>query len=323
MRIYYLVPNRDVPSWGLAMLYQHVQILNLNGFKAFIIKEFPLKAPDWLDVNVPIESLVNFSVNVKSSDYLIVPEVMIDLPNLKTINCNKIVFIQAGAYIFERMPLREDHVSLGFKHVWVIMPHLAEIVERHINLPYTLIPAFVAQYFFTNSISNKRRKQILLYPKSHEVDHSIVNYLLQKFLRTINNSRVKDFFKNENWKIVELKNLKHKNVAIEMQRSAFFISLNTFEALNTSIVEAMASGSIVFCYEAFGPRDYLKDKINAFCFRNHEVYKLVDTLCDQINNYNKEEGHLKLMQENAYKTAKVYSKENTEKSLITFFSDVH
>lgn len=84
-----------------------------------------------------------------------------------------------------------------------------------------------------------------------------------------------------------VKNLTHKEVAVEMQKSAFFISLNTFEALNTSIVEAMAAGCIVFCYEGFGARDYLADRVNAFSFKNNEAYELVETFCNQIDNYKK------------------------------------
>ncbi len=61
MRINYLVPNRDVPGWGMAMFYHHVEMLNRKGFEAFIIKEAPLKTPAWLNVNVPIESVKHVS----------------------------------------------------------------------------------------------------------------------------------------------------------------------------------------------------------------------------------------------------------------------
>lgn len=209
MRIYYLVPNRDVPGWGLAMLYHHVQLLNKNGFEAFIIKEIPLKAPRWLKIDVPIESIKQFSIKVRTSDYLIVPEVMMGFDGLKKINCHKIVFIQAGGYIFESMPTGEDHVSLGFTHAWIIMPHLSKIVERHIKLSYTLIPPFIGPYFFSDDLSKKRKRQILLYPKYQQIDHSIVKYLLGKYLDTHNNSMIKEFL-NENWNIVELKILRIK-----------------------------------------------------------------------------------------------------------------
>ncbi len=321
MRINYLVPNRDVPSWGMAMFYQHVELLNKNGFEAFIIKEAPLRSPAWLNINVPIESIKEFRLKVRPSDYLIVPEVMMNYAGLKKINCKKIVFIQAPGYIFESMPAGEDHVSLGFTHAWIIMPHLKEIVQKHINLPYTLIPPFIAPYFFSDDPEKKRKRQIILYPKYQQIDHSIVNYLLKKHISSHNDSAIKDLFKNENWKILELKNLSHAEVAVEMQRSAFFVSLNTFEALNTSIVEAMASGCIVFCYEGFGPRDYLDDKKNAFAFENNEAYQLVESLCEQMNNYKQNEDSLKLMQQKAYETAKEYSKEKTEKALISFFSN--
>lgn len=321
MRIFYLVPNHEVPSWGMAMFYQHVELLNQNNFEAFIIKEAPLRSPAWLNLNVPIESIKEFRLKVRPSDYLIVPEVMMNYDGLKKINCRKIVFVQAPGYIFESMPAGEDHVSLGFTHVWIIMPHLEKIVEKHINLPYTLIPPFIAPYFFAHDLVTKRKRQILLYPKYHQIDHSIVNYLLKKYISAHNKSTIKDLFKKENWKIVELKNLTHAEVASEMKRSTFFVSLNNFEALNTSIVEAMAAGCVVFCYEGFGPRDYLVDKVNAFAFENNEAYRLVESLCEQMDNYKENEESLKVMRQNANQTAKGYSKEATEQSLISFFSN--
>lgn len=319
MGIHYLVPNRDTPSWGLSMLYQHVQLLNRNGFDAVIIKELPLTSPGWLNIQVPIKSINEFKIKAKPSDILVVPEVMVNFQGLKKIKCRKIVFIQAGAYIFENLPAKEDHVSLGFEHAIVILPHLARIVEKHMKIPFTTIPAFVAPYFFTGIFSKKKKRQILLYPKLGNVDYSIVKYLLNKHLEEINSSAIKDFFTGVNWKIVELKNLTHQEVAAKMHDASFFVALNTFEALNTSVVEAMAAGCIVFCYEGFGSRDYLCDRKNAFVFQNNEAYLLTETLCQEINQYDNNFEALKVISENAVVTAKRFSKERTEDVLMKFF----
>ena len=322
MSIYYLVPASNVPSWGMAMFYHHVLLLNKHGLAAFIVKEVPLEPPRWLQIDVPMKGVKEFKLKVRTSDYLIVPEVMINFSGLKNISCKKIVFIQAPGYIFENMPAGEDHTSLGFTHAWIIMPHLKEIVEKHIKLSYTLIPPFIASYFFSNNHSSERRRQILVYPKYQQIDHSIVNYLLKRYLDSNNDSPLKNFFKKENWKMIELKNMAHKEVAIEMQRSEFFISLNTFEALNTSIVEAMAAGCIVFCYDGFGSRDYLMNGVNAFSFQNNEAYKLTETLFDQVNNYKNNHDSLAMMRQNGFETAAKYSIDKTEEALMSFFSDL-
>jgi glycosyltransferase involved in cell wall biosynthesis len=319
MRIHYLVPNRDLPSWGLAMIYQHVELLNKNGFDATIIKDAPLKPPKWINIDTPVTAISEFLLKVRPDDCMIVPEVMMDFKDLKKINCKKIVFIQAGGYIFESMPNGEDHISLGFTHAFIILPHLVNIIEKHIGLPYTIIPPFVAPYFFADNLEKRRKRNIVLYPKYQQIDHSIVNYLLTKHLRKQNTSKFKDFFKGHNWKIVELKNLAHKDVAVEMQESTFFVSLNTFEALNTSVVEAMAAGCIVFCYEGFGPRDYLADRENAFSFKNNEAYLLVENLCYFIDNYTENEKVLEKIRHKAFETAQKFSKEETEEKLLIFF----
>ena len=89
-----------------------------------------------------------------------------------------------------------------------------------------------------------------------------------------------------------------------------------FEALNTSVVEAMASGCIVFCYEGFGPRDFLENGKNAFVFPNNEPYLLVEKLYEVLDNYEHKQVQLKQMQIYARKTAERYSYINLKTELL-------
>ena len=104
--------------------------------------------------------------------------------------------------------------------------------------------------------------------------------------------------------------------------SLFFISINTFEALNTSVIESMASGCIVFCYEGVGPKDYLSNNINAKVFPNNEAYALAEAVCSQIDEFEKEEFELNAIRKNAYETAKKYTRSKTEESLIDFYQNL-
>ena len=147
-KIFYLLPDSEKPSWGIGMLYNHVHILIKNGFNAQVIKDGNLVAPSWLDIEVPILDYNFLYSNLGIEDILVVPEVMIDMPNLKRVKCRKFLFIQASAYIYESMPLGETHQSLGFEHALIIMPHMQIIVQKHLNLPFTLIPPYIPDYFF-------------------------------------------------------------------------------------------------------------------------------------------------------------------------------
>lgn len=319
MQIYYIVPHSDRPSWGLGIIYSHVAMLVKNGFSAYIIKEAELKVPDWLELDVPVKNVGYLKANIKPTDILVVPEAHINFEGLKALKCRKIVFVQNCAYIFENMPKAEDHVSLGFEHVMIIMPHLEPIIKRHFKLPYSTIPPFVADYFFKEDMGMIRKKQVLIYPKHQQIDYSIVRHILDRHISQSNTGWFKNLMTKENWKLVELKGLTHKQVAKYMKESAFFVSLNTFEALNTSVPEAMAGGTVVFCYDGFGPKDFLRDRENAMVFNNNEAYKLADTLCDWIDDFELRSAEFRLMQQNGFSTAMQYKKELTEIKLIEFF----
>jgi hypothetical protein len=319
--IYYLVPESKKPSWGLAILYYQVNILCKNSINACVVVE-KLDKPHWFQIEVPFETVSNFRKKIRPDDFIIVPEVMVNFSGLKKIRSRKIVFIQAGAYLFHFLPPNETHLTIGFEQAWVIMPHLKSIAERYTGLRTTVIPPFIAPYFLEGSLKMERQKKILMYPKYDSLDYSIVKHIVSKYIDKIGYSFLKNIFFEKNWSIKDLKNLTHLQVAKEMKSSAFFISLNCFEALNTSVVEAMASGCIVFCYEGFGPKDYLSDKENAFVFMNNEPYKLAEAVCYQINHYFDDDVLLSEMRKKAHITASTYSIINAEKALLNFFQTV-
>ncbi len=320
MKIYYLVPFSDKPSWGMGIIYDHVSILNSCGFQANVIKKEDCKVPAWLNFAVPIKDYNYLNRHVQSEDILVVPEAMLDLPGLKEMKCRKILFIQAPAFMFESMPANEDHRSLGFEHVMTIMPHMNDIVSKHLQLPYTQVPPYLADYFFKKK-RLRRKRQVLLFPKFHQIDYSIVKYLIKRHLQKRNASWLKDLISGSNWSIKELRGFNHEEVAEIMQESEIFISINTFEALNTSVVEAMASGCIVFCYEGFGPRDYLRNGENAWVFSNNEAYLLAEAVCDQIDLYDEKETVRNSMREQAYATAEKYTRQFAAESLISFMKN--
>jgi len=107
-----------------------------------------------------------------------------------------------------------------------------------------------------------------------------------------------------------------------MAQSELFVSLNCFEALNTSVVEAMAAGCIVFTYEGFGPRDYLRNGENAYVFSNNEAYALCSALFNYIDRFNETNSERTQMRNSAKETAQFYSLENMEKALLETFKKI-
>ncbi len=121
------------------------------------------------------------------------------------------------------------------------------------------------------------------------------------------------------WELVELSGYSHHETAALLQESTFFVSLNTREAFNTSVPEAMAAGCIPICYEAFGGQDYLRNGENAFVFSNNTIYPLIEKLLDLIDHYDSALDKLAKMRESAFETASHYTRDNTREALLAFF----
>ncbi len=312
MTIYYLVPDNPTPSWGIGVIYHHVKALNELGYKAYIVHQNQGFKLPWLNMDVTLKythEISDGSINEKN--VLVVPEVMTNDEFVNKWDSDKILFIQASGWIFEKLPINKTHKQLGFSSVMVIMPHMIPIVEKFIGLPVFMVPPMIADYFFTARLNENREKSIVMYPKFNQIDFSIVNHLLR---RKIGSNKIKKAF-GIDWRIKLLQGLTHQQVASTFDKATFFISLNTFEALNTSVVEAMACGCIVFCYEGFGPRDFLMNEVNAFVFGNNEPYKLVEKLYDLLDNPHKYHEQLKSMQNNGIETANKYTYEKMKDEL--------
>lgn len=320
MPIYYFVPENDRPSWGAGMLYYHVFLLNKFNIPAVVLHErFPYRLK-WLEVNVPFKYL-NRTLDIEKNDILVIPEYYADLFSLRKIQCKKIVFVQNAFYIFDGLKNGLRYEDLGIRCVLYYMPHLKKALKMITSLPLFEVPPFIAPYYFSQNELN-RKLRILIYPKFENRDWEILNRLLKEHLLVRQQSKFLRLLKpGKIWEIVELKNRKHFEVANEMQNATFFISLNTNEAFNSSVPEAMAAGCINICYEGVGPGDFLRNNVNAFVFPNNHIFPLIEKVLELVSNFENFQDELSQIRANAYLTAESYRVEQLELSLKGLFGN--
>ena len=324
--IYYFIPDYDRPSWGIGMLYYHVHLLNRNGFNAKVLhEELPFKL-SWLKLNVPVEYLNQRTSFSARNDILIVPEVLAGDKRITDIPARKVVFVQNCFSILRNLDNAYTYRELGYEHALTYLPHLHGILRKHFKTSTTDIPAFVAPYYFQEpdeTTDSRRKRQIILFPKPRAMDYDIVIRMLRRKLEKPTNKKlINRIIKGrEPWKIVELENKSHTEVAELMKQSLLFVCVNTHESFNASVPEAMAAGCIVVCYEAYGPKDFLEDSKNAFVFPNNYVYPLIDKLFKLVDNIENAKHNLAKLRLNAYKTACKFKVEDTERALTAFFEN--
>jgi hypothetical protein len=309
MKVLYYVSDTQVPSWGIGMIYTHVRLLCANGIDAAVLHTEPGFRPVWMNFDAPRVYLRDRSLRIAADDLLVVPEVHAAEPDILNLARRRIVFVQASSYIAPGLGAAKDYRQLGYQGAMAIMPHVREIVERHYRLEAPVIPPCVAPWFFESGpVQPKgRKRQVVLCPKAGCRDFPIVRQMLHARARALG------------WKVVELENKPHRHVARVFRQTAIHVNVNCQESFNATVPEAMASGCIPVCYEAFGGRDYLRDGENAYVFPTHHAYPLIEHTLNLMTSWDAKERELGRIRRTGHATARRYTEALTEKALVAYF----
>jgi hypothetical protein len=281
--IYYLIADHPEPSWGTGMLYEHVRLLREEGFEACVLHHRAPYRPGWRELEMPVRYLDEAGFSPTADDVVVVPEVLAGSAAALRHPWRRWVFVQGSFLILRGMAGVSgagDYAALGYEAAMAVLPHVARVVERHFGLAAEIVPPYVAPYFFAPVEQPReppRQRRILLavkegYRLAGIPDEEIAGALLDKELAG-----------RPGWSLVRLQGRTHREVAELMQTSLFLVNVNSLEAFNTTVPEAMAAGCIPVCYEAVGGRDFLRDGENAVVFPNHDVYQLVERVCEMVD----------------------------------------
>jgi hypothetical protein len=284
-RLFYLVPDYHQPSWGIALLYEHVRLLRDLGFDARVVHHRAPFRVDWHQCEVPIVHLDALPDEPRSSDLLIVPEVIAGQAARLPFAWRRVVFVQGSFLVPGGLDGAAGYRALGYEHALAVLPHVAAIVSRHFGVEASVVPPFIAPYFFRDADTEARKSRerlvlLVMKPEYRRVgfpDFDILTHVTQSRFADV--ASVAAASARDGWRLLELDgSLSHAQVAELMGRAAFLVNLNTHEAFNTTVPEAMAAGCVPVCYDAFGGQDFLVDGRNAFVFPNHHVYPLAEKL---------------------------------------------
>ncbi len=313
-RILYVCPDYTEPSWGIGMLYTHVEILRAEGLDATIVHSDPRFRPGWLSSSAPVLGMAQAAAEGSDEQIVVVPEVLARDEATRSLAGRRIVFVQGTYTVPLSLGSAPSFVALGFEHAIAILPHVRHVLERHFATPATVVPPCIAEHFFTPEATSGERKSriVLVPPKLPGWDSDVVGTLLPRLLESTGSG----------WSVEELRGLTHTGVAELLRASQLMINVNVGEAFNTTVPEAMASGCVVLCYEAFGGQDFLRDGENAFVFPNHYAYPLLERLEQLLAPGAMQAEKVQRMRHAALETARVFSRGETARRLIEFFSDL-
>lgn len=311
--IHYLIADHPEPSWGTGMLYEHVRLLRELGHDACVVHHRSPYRPAWRELEVPVRYLDEPGFAVSSSDVVVVPEVLAGSEAVRLHPWRRVVFVQGSFLVVAGLNGFPDYPAAGYEAAMAVLPHVAHVVERHFGLPAEVVPPFVAPYFFEEQPVPRERRVLLAVKEGYRLagvpDGAIADLLLER-----------EIAKRPDWSLVRLTGMTHREVARLMQASLFLVNVNSHEAFNTTVPEAMAAGCIPVCYEAGGGRDFLRDGENAVVFHNQQVYALVERVCELMDG---DEGPLlERLRAGGRATAASFRPEITARALERFFSRI-
>jgi hypothetical protein len=181
---FYTLDTKGNPVASIANIYEHVKILNEQGYKAYILHqqndyklhedENGMGIANWLGIeyaNLPHISIESQQLQVGPSDIIVIPEAFAGLIK-ETANfpCKRIVLLQAYEYIFEDLGLGENWAQHGINEVITTNETQKSYIENIFRgIKTHVVPVGIPEYFKPNekpkkpivAISARDKREIL------------------------------------------------------------------------------------------------------------------------------------------------------------------
>lgn len=238
--IFYFCPDLSLRSGGIRRIYRHVEILTRHDVRAAVLHVKPgFAAPD--TPRVPIE-YAERPGTLSAGDVVVIPEGVTNLMEmLKDKPLRRFVFALSWAYVFKSLAEGTTWRSLGIERVLAVSPFVKECIEWSMGLPVSLLEFSVDPALFHDAGSQKTPPRIAYFERKADGLEP---------LRKALHARKPAWLRQIDW--CGLNDLTHEAWAREIRRSSVYLALGTEEALNLSVWEAMASGTLVAGYDGIG-----------------------------------------------------------------------
>ena len=321
-RAYTTDPDQPAPSWGQGLLYEHVRLLREEGFDAWVLHErAPFRLP-WLESDVPVAYLDDggpgraaAGPDAGPDDLLVVPENLVARTMGLPWPGRRGVFVQGSFLTLVGQPQAFRYPELGYDFAIAVLPHVARVVASHFGIEPLLVPPFIAPYFFRSPTrSRARARTSCCWSAGRLRQVGFPDYASSPSCAALLRRAA------GGWRVEGCRTSRTRSGAAH-GGVRLLVNLNSHEAFNSTVPEAMAAGCAVLCYEAVGGRDFLVDGKNAFVFANHHVYELVERLQRLIVRGDKA-ADLGLVRAAARQTAGQFEQAATRRALAEAFASL-
>lgn len=292
-RIFFVCPDINVPSGGIKQIYRQVDILNNNGFDAYIIHENLGFRCTWFEnvtkvvYNSQLFDELNGKNNISGKNifFKTIVKQFLQLPKTikKAINKSKNIIINNNDILVfsEVYGPNICEIRKGIKKVIYNQGCYQTFFRYELDLnknttPYLnddLIATIVNSEDAYNYIQYAFPK-MNLYRVHYGIDEKTFNYSNQKkkqmafmprrlsvdLMQVINILKFRGIL--QNWELKPIDGLSEDKVSDLMRESAIFLSFSINEGFGMPPAEAMACGCIAVGYHGKGGKEYFKEEFS-------------------------------------------------------------
>lgn len=319
--IYYLCPDSDLPIGGVKKIYQHVDILNELGLKAFVLHEYKGFRCTWFHHNTPIaySSRITEELTTENDslpplckeDILVIPEVMVKktIDFVTSLGLDFVIFNQSAYYTFmgQSTSFNEGDLKSIYKNKNLLgVITISENSKKYLEYSFGTLDLFRVHLsidFSLFSYQNKKKKQIAYMPRRcGEEASQIISILCERGFLT-------------DWTLAPIHNIHETEVATILKESAIFLSFSRREGFGLPPLEAISCGCIVIGYHGGGGEEYFHGP-TIFPIVPCEIIEFAQTIEKIALNYDSsQEEHLKLTLDAKNVIQNKYSIEREKKDL--------
>lgn len=342
--IYFICPDENKNSGGVKQIYRQADLLNKNGYKAFVVHKKKGFRATWFENNTKIVykpfihnqlkyfkkqyqkkqfsalyfkilSKVNklFYSKIEDNAILVFPEIYGPDIHLIEKRTEKVIFNQNCYYTFNNFSNNISLEECAYKYI----KHCIVVSEDSKNY---MLQAFPNQevYRIHLGIDEKvfgikgfqKKKQICYMPRKLENDIKQVVTLLKS----------KDSLKG--WNFIAIENKSEAEVAKIFQESIFFLSFNHREGFGLPPIEAMSSETYVIGYTGQGGKEYFNPNFSS-PIENGNIIEFVKITEKMINTYDINPDEITRKTEMAKKfVAENYNSSLEEKTIMNTWNKI-
>lgn len=350
-RICFICPDINSPAGGVKQLYRQVDVLNKNGYEAFIVHGHKHFKVNWFDNNTSLvwhpqvaqlegvksnglkervkhtlkkgmlfkskfdKPILNKRLELKADDIVVLPEFY-----GKSLN---------DAFKAHNVVIYNQNCYYTFRGYGVLKASNVNSIYKQTRLKGVIVASEDAKLYMSSFIHEKP-----LYRVKYGIDSSVFKYQTKKKKQIAfmprklreDSEQVFNILKMKGvlngWDVVAIEGLNEFEVAKILTESSIFLSFNHREGFGMPSVEAMSCGCIVVGYSGQGGKEYfLPDMTYEVPQRNIRLF--TETLETVIHDFETQPEKMIKVGANASKfIGETYSMQQEESSIVNTWQNL-